>query len=58
MIVYTKINGKLASFDVGTDDAEEARQAVLGELSVRHKSPVLAMIVGGKLSKTIGKTVD
>jgi hypothetical protein len=43
-LVYTKIDGKLAAFRVQTSDVEEARTIVQGAMTVRHKSPVLALI--------------
>jgi hypothetical protein len=43
-LVYTKIDGKLAAFRVQTDDIDQAREIVQGAMTVRHKSPVLAVI--------------
>lgn len=44
VVVYTKIDGKLAAFRVQTGDVREAREIVQGSMNVRHKSPVLALI--------------
>ncbi len=44
VLVYTKLDGKLATFRVETKDVEEARQTVQGEMSVRHRTPVLAIV--------------
>jgi hypothetical protein len=49
--IYTKMDGILACFRVGTTDVEEARQTVLSLMSVRHKTPVLALINGGKIAE-------
>lgn len=46
MKVYTKINNKLASFEVGTNDVFEARLIVVMHLGKRKRPvpPVLALI--------------
>jgi hypothetical protein len=41
--VYTRIDGKLAAFKVDTDDVIAARNLVQGEMSVKHREPVLAL---------------
>jgi hypothetical protein len=48
MKVYTRIGGKLALFNVGTDDAEEAQRAVIEHLGERpaKAAPVLAVVEG------------
>ena len=46
--VYTKINGKLASYEVETGDAAVAILAVRQELGTKHKNTILACINGGK----------
>lgn len=42
--VYTKIQGKLAAFEVATSDTDEAIKAVRDELKLRHKSTILAVV--------------
>lgn len=52
MNVYTRIDGKLAMFEVQTDDPAEAIQAVGSYLTddqrIRRQSPLFAVILGGK----------
>lgn len=50
MHVYTKINDKLAAFNVDTEDPEEAIKVVRDEVGLRHKETILALIKGGKIT--------
>ena len=61
MLVYTKLKGKLACYNVDTTDVEEARDIVKGSMSVRHKAPVLALLIGSPRTKSVKnpeKSVD
>lgn len=42
--VYTKIEGKLAVFDVDTEDTQDAIKVVRDELKLRHKATILAVV--------------
>lgn len=42
--VYTKIKGKLAGFDVDTNDIELAIKTVGDSLGAKHKEPILVRI--------------
>lgn len=42
-LVYTRIDGKLAAYRIGTDDPEEARQVVIMALPA-GQSTVLALV--------------
>lgn len=42
--VYTKIKGKLAVFDVDTEDTQEAIKEVRDHLKLKHKKVILAMV--------------
>jgi hypothetical protein len=42
--VFTKIDKKLARFQVDTDNYAEAIELVRGSMKVRHRSPVLALL--------------
>lgn len=46
--VYTKIKGKLACYVVDTQDANEAIEVVKSEMTVRHSSAILVVVVGSK----------
>lgn len=48
MHVYTKINDKLAAFNVDTESTDEAIKMVRDEVGLRHKPVILALIQGGK----------
>lgn len=50
MHVYTKINDKLAVFNVDTEDTDEAIKMVRDEVGLRHKPTILALIEGGKIT--------
>ena len=50
MHVYTKINDKLAVFNVDTEDTDEAIKVVRDEVGLRHKPIILALIQGGKIT--------
>lgn len=49
MHVYTKIDGKLAVFNVDTEDTDEAIKVVRDEVGLRHKPTILALVRGGKI---------
>lgn len=42
--VYTKIEGKLAVFDLGTEDTQEAIKEVRDHLKLKHKKVILAVV--------------
>jgi hypothetical protein len=44
LTVYTKINGKLAEFSVGTDDIETAWNTVNRELGKKHGKAIMVMV--------------
>lgn len=44
MRVFTKVNGKLAVWDVADMTADEAIRAVRDELGVGHKPVILALV--------------
>ena len=49
--VYTKIDGKLAAFIVDTADTQEAISTVKGQMKVRHRGAVLALINSKKTAR-------
>ena len=46
MRVFTRIEGKLAEFNVDTSDIDLALKTVQGSLSVKHRGAVLALVKG------------
>ena len=44
MKVYTKLNGKLAVWELETDDPKSAQAAVKETLPADHKTAVLAVV--------------
>ena len=42
--VFTKIDGKLARFEVDTDDDEVAIKTVRDHIGIKHKPLILALI--------------
>lgn len=47
MNVYTKINGKLAMFEIGSEEYAVAIRTVRDEVrktDIKHRSPILAVI--------------
>ena len=50
MRVYTKVNDKLAVFNVDTEDTEEAIKIVRDAVGLRHKGTILALVKGGKIT--------
>jgi hypothetical protein len=44
MLVFTKIDGKLAVWQIEDMSYDEAIRAVRGELSVQHRGAVLALV--------------
>ena len=49
MHVYTKINDKLAAFNVDTESPEEVIKVVRDEVGLRHRETILCLIRGGKI---------
>ena len=44
MRVFTKINGKLACWDVDTTDPELAIKTVRDEVGLKHRGAILALV--------------